>query len=526
VPNNQTKTDATGMFVRAAALLFLIATEFVAARFLKISQAFVDVYIMGVVVTMVCFGLLWLLGGKPVLKDLREIYFYDVLVQIGALLFVKTAADVDVFLTLANAVALLKLVRLLWPARRTDGLLISQWPRFGFLGFFGGQRDGTGLTQNQVNAVYLACVLCLPAGYIFHHGLREDGMLVFFCITLLLVVTLTKRIAARIDYTEGETARIAAEELAVAQERARVAAERAEQAAQLAQLNYELELTNHKMNLTNQALAESNEQLQESNLAIARANAALERHEQFVLQANHDIMPLLNFMHDFARLALDSSTSEPQRKLIGEIITLNTKTADRLSCLLGIRRATVHREQSIFASVALNAVLEDVEMPFIQMAQNRGSVFALKGDFYFNVWSNEEYLERIISNLIKNALIHNPPGTEVHVLVTPGRKGGCRIRILDTGPGIPEAAGPDGKQNFLDLLARSQQNNSGATSRAALAATTGTASHGIGLQSVAALCQELGIVMHLYRRGCFGTIFMFMLEMAAQGYERPNLQQE
>ena len=162
----------------------------------------------------------------------------------------------------------------------------------------------------------------------------------------------------------------------------------------------------------------------------------------------------------YAERAIETPRSEQQRKLLNEIISLNSKTADWLACLRGVRRATVHREQSIFASVALHAMLEELELPFTEMAKNWGSQFALKGDFYFNVWCNAQYLERIVNNLINNAIIHNPPATRIHVLATTGRKTGCVIRILDTGPGIHEAAGPDSRQNFQDLLARSYKKES------------------------------------------------------------------
>lgn len=500
--------NSGALFLRAAALLFFIATEFISFQGLRIAQTYTSVYLASIV-----FALLWLLlvpalGNKAFIADLREVYFYDVLAQLYGFALAASGYKVDSFLVLANAVFLLKLIRILWPAFSADGTLLACWPRFGLLGVLSRRTPPPGISRRQAAAAYIACIASLPAGFAYHTGVQE-GMLALFCLVLLLAVLGTKRITENIETTEAMLRQKSAE-LAVTEERARVAAERAEQAAELARLNAELAHAN-------QALTDANDHLQINNIALSRANAALVLHEKFVLQANHDIMPLLNFLHAHAEWALEAATSEQQRKSIHEIMALNSKTADRLACLLGIRRAIVHREQSIFTSVRLNAVLEEMELPFMQMAEKRGSQFALKGDFYFNVWSNEEYLQRIISNLVKNAIIHNPPDTQIHVLVTPARKNHCLIRVLDTGRGIPEATGPDREQNFQDLLAHNLHDKPADNQPGS--ASQGNTSHGIGLQSVATLCEKLGLKIQLYRRGCCGTIFLIRLEMAAKGHE-------
>ncbi len=507
-------TDAAELFARAAALLFLIATEYIAFRLLSFISPFFSIYWCGVGIAALWCCLCWLLGGRRLFHDLREIYFYDVLVQIYGLVAVSMGDSPDTFRALANAIVLLKLTRIIWPARVASGTLAPGWPCFGLLGFLARHRVVLGLTQRQILATYAACVCAIPAGFIYYYGLQQYGMVTFFCGILILVIVTTKRNTDVIETTEAALRQKSAE-LAVADERARVAVERAEQAAQLERLNADLEQANL-------ALADANNRLQSKNDAISRANETLALHDKFVSQANHDIIPLLNFLHIHAEWALKETSSERQGTSIREIISLNSNIADRLACMLGLRRTTIHRQQSIFASVKLSTILEEMEFPFMQIAEKRGSQFALKGDFYLNVWSNEEYLQRIISNLVKNAIIHNPPGTTIHVLVTPGKKNNCLIRVLDTGPGLPEAGGSDWKQNFQDLLARSARD-------AAAANSSGTASHsdgrhgngrhGIGLQSVATLCEELGLKIQLYRRGCCGTIFLLRLEMAARGNE-------
>ena len=49
------------------------------------------------------------------------------------------------------------------------------------------------------------------------------------------------------------------------------------------------------------------------------------------------------------------------------------------------------------------------------------------------VEGHAELHERAVRNLIENALTHTPPGTEVEVIVGPGRE----IKVRDHGAGIP-----------------------------------------------------------------------------------------
>jgi hypothetical protein len=124
-------------------------------------------------------------------------------------------------------------------------------------------------------------------------------------------------------------------------------------------------------------------------------------------------------------------------------------------------------------------------------------------DYWCTVWANAEYLVRIISNLVKNAIVHNPPGTRVQVMVSRRRRFTV-IRVLDTGRGIPEARGAKPLENFAAFVARCAQTG----------ATGDEGSHGIGIASVANLCAELNGHMRLYARCHVGTIFEFMLEPA------------
>lgn len=176
----------------------------------------------------------------------------------------------------------------------------------------------------------------------------------------------------------------------------------------------------------------------------------------------------------------------------------------RLERIIGTEHLAKLREGALEVAVELEAILDPMIEPYHAWAEEHGSHFAIRGNYWCTVWSNAEYLVRIISNLVKNAIVHNPAGTQIHVMVSQ-RKRFVVIRILDTGNGIPEARGPDPAANFAQFVARCAQNG----------ATGGPGSHGIGMQSVANLCYELGRDLRLYARCHVGTIFELVLEPAS-----------
>ena len=58
-------------------------------------------------------------------------------------------------------------------------------------------------------------------------------------------------------------------------------------------------------------------------------------------------------------------------------------------------------------------------------------------------------LERIVENLLANAIKHTPPGTKIAVSLAPEDEG-LLLCVDDAGPGIPDAE----KQEVFELFAR------------------------------------------------------------------------
>ena len=90
-------------------------------------------------------------------------------------------------------------------------------------------------------------------------------------------------------------------------------------------------------------------------------------------------------------------------------------------------------------SVNLLAVARDVADRLAPKAREAGVDVSVEG-VTMVVRGNARLLDELVSNLCDNAIRYNRPGGRVFVWVLPGEAGGTRLRVSDTGIGIPEAS--------------------------------------------------------------------------------------
>jgi signal transduction histidine kinase len=512
------ETNLSEYILRGGSWIILLLLDQVAAIILQAFRPFIHYHLLSIAIAVVILLLVSTMGRKPVMRDLQEICLYDVGVQLYGLVCFGHGYPMASFVMLANAVLILKFMRIFWLAKDDASCLIA-WPVFGVIGYLGRKKRQLDLPLLAKLKIYGAIIISIPCGALYRDYLQNQGLLPFLIISILLAVVYIRPLIAHLD-TQQEQLRTTMEELGAARVRAELAEVMAAQAAQLVVKNEEMNHLNLELEKVNHELSMRNDDLMMANCAIDAKNVELARQSRVVEQANHDIMPLMNMIHELTQLAMEVDTIERKHEILQQVIDCNATMGERMERLIGVRRIKTHKERSIYSAVHLSEVIDMLDLPFCRMAEKRGGSFAVKGTYHRKVWSNAEYLDRIISNLIKNAIVHNPPGTHVRLLVTL-RRNACIIRIFDNGNGIPEAGGTRRYQNFTDLVqrvaARADLPAGEANSTTTSVATSFTtdSSHGIGLQSVAALCKELGLELRLYSRFRLGAIFEIWLQLAA-----------
>ncbi|WP_224815505.1 ATP-binding protein [Hasllibacter sp. MH4015] len=125
--------------------------------------------------------------------------------------------------------------------------------------------------------------------------------------------------------------------------------------------------------------------------------------------------------------------------------------------------------------VGLAEWLETLRERWTGRAAERGGTFTMReaGDLPELVRVSPVALDRIVANLVGNALIHGR-GADVRLDVTATREAGLILRVVDTGPGFPDT--------ILSALAEAR----------ATRATGATGGTGMGLQIARALSAEIG----------------------------------
>lgn len=176
------------------------------------------------------------------------------------------------------------------------------------------------------------------------------------------------------------------------------------------------------------------------NAMLGRLDRASAIQRRFTADASHEIRGPLTALRGELDLALkrERSSAEYRETLVRcreEVIRLTRMATD----LLTLARSDAGLTPQDQAEVDLRQVADRVLERFQATAQERGLQLAVHGPATM-VRGDPSMLERIVSNLVDNAVKHSPAGgavtVEIDSMKTPG------LTVSDQGPGVPEADQP------------------------------------------------------------------------------------
>jgi len=163
---------------------------------------------------------------------------------------------------------------------------------------------------------------------------------------------------------------------------------------------------------------------------------------ELVSNVSHDLRTPLASMHGYVETLLikDDSLSADERRHYLEITRKHTR---RLAQLVGdlfelskLDSASVHPSLEDFS---LAELLQDVTQDFELEAQKKGiSIEVNTKREAFNVHADIGLMQRVLENLIRNALKYTPRGGNITIDLDK-RPGSVAVAVADTGCGIAEA---------------------------------------------------------------------------------------
>lgn len=475
--------------------LTLYSAEFIANFGFRYAKSPIDYYYIAIVATTLFALLAPLLGKKPIVADIVEICWYDVFVQLFGLISCILHWSETAYWILAHFIIILKMARVTWPIFNQSIGMPATWPTFGVMGFLRKLRTGNAapklLPRQRLHVLGLIIVWMVCAV-----GMQQISSVIQLpvasIVTMPFVMIYSRHLIAKLEQREEEA--LAAIQSAAAAEK-------------------ELALANER--LKSQAIIEAkNAELEAKNRALdeyARQQAAiaqdLAQRNESLRDASHDVKQPITKLRYYTDRALLMVQDEAQRPFLQAIETGLNDVSRLMHSVIDQAKANTLLMKPQIHPIAVPELVDYFERNFAPEAQAAGIFFEQRSEDCM-ILSNDVLLKRIISNLVDNAIRHGQQGTCAKLRFYAAGSV-CHIRIMDKGPGIADANGPNRAANFVALVERLKKEQADPDAMP-------DSRHGLGLISVLRVCDELGITLRMRSAPEKGTVFHFTVPLASK----------
>ena len=160
---------------------------------------------------------------------------------------------------------------------------------------------------------------------------------------------------------------------------------------------------------------------------------------EMVAHVSHDLRTPLATLHGYIEtLILKDAELDPAER--ERYLAVALDQSERLRRLVGdlfeLAKLDAHEQTPACEPVSLAELVSDIAQKFQLEAQRRGSTIAIDaGEGLPMVDADIALVERVLENLIDNALSHSPQGGAIRIPVA-SNGGAVRVTVSDSGPGI------------------------------------------------------------------------------------------
>lgn len=263
----------------------------------------------------------------------------------------------------------------------------------------------------------------------------------------------------------------------------------------------ELRAMDEELRVTLEQMEEANIQLGRTNEELRRLQAADADKLQLLASASHDLRQPVMSMGLFLDV-LRNRLGEAERPILGGLLAAHLSIRTLLEGMLDTARLDAGAIEPVIEPLSLALMLEIIHGEFMPQAEMRGLRFRVVPTTAV-VYSDAQLLERILRNLVANALKYTVSGK---ILLGCRRCGDhLRIDVWDTGPGIPENSQQAIFEEFRQLGNPSRDQRRGV---------------GLGLAIVARLAGRLGHEIALRSWPDRGSVFSVTVPLAVRNRRR------
>lgn len=173
------------------------------------------------------------------------------------------------------------------------------------------------------------------------------------------------------------------------------------------------------------------------NGMLDRIVALMENLRQVTSDIAHDLRtPVTLLRNKLERAQADAASTQDYREALQAAIVKSDEILAQFAALLRIAQIEGGARRAGFAPVALDRLLTHMRELFGAVAEESGHSLEIDQLDAITIRGDRELLVQLISNLIENAILHTPHGTQI-TLSLQNMGGHAVARVRDNGPGVP-----------------------------------------------------------------------------------------
>ncbi len=223
------------------------------------------------------------------------------------------------------------------------------------------------------------------------------------------------------------------------------------------------------------------------NRMLDRIGGLMENLRQVSSDVAHDLRTPLTRLHNRLDEALASDDRDVQRAAIEAAAGEARELLDIFAALLRIAEVEGMNARAHFKLVELSVLVGEMAEAYRPAIEAGGRMLGVRFDSGVTMPGDRRLLQRILTNLLDNAILHTPPGTLIEVKLS-RKNGAIELCVSDDGPGVDA----DTAESLFDRFARADRSRS-------------SPGHGLGLALVAAVVGAHGGTARISPRPGFGV---------------------
>ena len=277
-------------------------------------------------------------------------------------------------------------------------------------------------------------------------------------------------------------------------------------------IRYQNERLIRELELQRQAVARARDRAEEANRAIARerdrAEEANRAKSRFLASASHDLRQPLHTLSLYSAALGMHKTDARTQQMAGEIGNAIASLGSLLDALLDISKLDAEAVRPEPTYFSLGGMLARIAADFRPLATAKGIGLELDAGEPLHVHTDAVLLERVLRNIVDNALKYTVRGKVSLRLRSESERTRAVLTVSDTGPGIPAEEHERVFEEFYQLSNPERDRSRGI---------------GLGLAIVRRLTSLLHIDLVLDSEPGRGTAFTLALPVAQpRGADQPE----